>query len=79
MEIQEAISMSANLAKVGQSVKVLIDRADDEFLIGRTEFDSPEVDNEVLIRKGESAPAPGTFCKVRITHAESFDLFGDLE
>ncbi|MFZ4564137.1 MAG: 30S ribosomal protein S12 methylthiotransferase RimO, partial [Bacteroidales bacterium] len=50
-----------------------------DYFIGRTEFDSPEVDNEVLIMKNEHNLTPGTFCNVKITRAESFDLYAELQ
>jgi ribosomal protein S12 methylthiotransferase len=76
MSIQEKISLSANLAKVGKSLKVLVDRKEDEFYIARTEFDSPEVDNEVLIPAGDTKLHPGNFYKVEIFDALEFDLYG---
>jgi len=63
---------------VGQMLKVIIDREDDEFYVGRTEFDSPEVDGEVLISK-ESLLKKGEFCMVEITGAEEFDLYGKVK
>ena len=79
MEIQENISLSINQQKIGKSMKVLVDRAEDDFYIARTEHDSPEVDNEVLIRKGDEDIVSGTFRNVRITHVESFDLYAEIE
>ena len=52
MELQESIASSINESKVGQTLKVIIDREDPDYFVGRTEFDSPEVDGEVLIEKG---------------------------
>lgn len=80
MEIQEGISLKKNEQKIGQIFKVLIDREEGEYYIGRTEFDSPEVDNEVLIEI-ENAPATlkiGSFYNVKITEAEPHDLYGCL-
>jgi ribosomal protein S12 methylthiotransferase len=77
MGLQERISAELNAAKVGQFLKVIIDREDDEFFVGRTEFDSPEVDGEVLISK-ETPLKKGQFCMVEITSAEEFDLYGKV-
>lgn len=78
LELQEGISLEKNYSRIGEICKVLIDRIEGEFLVGRTEFDSPEVDNEVLINKGSSGLKPGDFCSVEITTAEEFDLYGLL-
>jgi ribosomal protein S12 methylthiotransferase len=75
MAVQQIISSQLNAAKVGQILKVLIDREDDEFYVGRTEFDSPEVDGEVFISK-ENELKRGHFYTVEITGAEEFDLYG---
>ena len=78
MAIQESISASLNEQKVGQTFKVLFDRKDNEHFIGRTEFDSPEVDNEVLIPAADTYVRVGDFADVKIKHATEFDLFGEL-
>ncbi len=78
MDIQENISFELNSHKVGQTLKVLVDREEGDYYVGRSEHDSPEVDNEVLIAKTGSLVAPGSFCNVKIIKAESFDLFGEL-
>jgi len=78
MEIQQEISASINNGKIGQVLKVIIDREDDEFFYGRTEFDSPEVDNEVIIKKEGSNTGPGNFCMAKITGAGEFDLFAEI-
>ncbi len=77
MELQQNISYELNQEKVGKTFDVLVDRKEGEFLVGRTEFDSPEVDNEVLIN---FAPAlkPGRFYKVKIKAADAFDLYGEV-
>ncbi len=75
MELQEEIALSVNEEKVGKTMKVIIDREDDEFYIGRTEYDSPEVDGEVLISK-EHLLTIGSFYNVKIDSAHPFDLFG---
>ena len=77
MAIQEEIAAEINVSKVGQEMKVIIDREDEEYYIGRTEFDSPEVDPEVLIGK-EKPLIIGDFYNVRITDAQTFDLFGEV-
>lgn len=78
MSIQETIAGEVNEAKVGQTMRVIIDREEDEYFVGRTEFDSPEVDGEVLIGK-EKPLQVGEFYPVRITGAETFDLYGETE
>lgn len=79
MGVQQHISLEKNQAKVGKNFKVMIDRMDDRYFIGRTEFDSPEVDNEVLIpiQEGDYASV-GRFVNVTINRAEEFDLYGSL-
>ena len=77
MEIQSGISFEMNQEKVGKTYNVLFDRAEGDYFIGRTEFDSPEVDNEVLVPKSEYVRL-GDFAKVKILRAEEFDLFGEL-
>lgn len=78
MELQEEIALSVNEEKVGKTVRVIVDREDEEFYFGRTEYDSPEVDGEVLIGK-ESELTIGCFCNVKIQSAHPFDLFGSPE
>lgn len=77
MAIQQKISELKNEQKIGQVMKVIVDREEDEFFVGRTEFDSPEVDNEVLIRKHPDIRV-GNFYRVRITDADAFDLWGEI-
>ncbi|MFM7667194.1 MAG: MiaB/RimO family radical SAM methylthiotransferase, partial [Bacteroidota bacterium] len=76
MELQSGISYELNQKKVGKTFKTLIDRAEGNYFIGRTEFDSPEVDNEVLLKKSEEYVRIGDFVDVTIDSAEHFDLFG---
>jgi ribosomal protein S12 methylthiotransferase len=78
MNIQQEISFDINQDKVGKHFKVLIDKKDGNYLTGRTEFDSPEVDNEVLIDARISYATPGTFVQVKIDRAEDFDLYGQI-
>ena len=77
METQEGISLSLNESKVGDTVKVIVDREDSEFYVGRTQFDSPEVDGEVLISK-EIKLNVGDFYDVTIESAYPFDLIGSV-
>ena len=79
MEIQEKISFELNNQKVGKTFKVLIDREEGNYYIGRTEFDSPEVDNEVLVEKDDIEIIPGNFYFVKIIKADYFDLYGQIE
>lgn len=77
MGLQQGISAQLNADKVGKTLKVIIDREDEEFFVGRTEFDSPEVDGEVLIGK-ETPLKKGQFYHVEITGSEEFDLYGKV-
>ena len=74
---QESISLNLNQKKIGKTFKVLIDRKEGEYYVGRTEFDSPEVDNEVLISIEEKIKI-GNFYQVKITDAAEFDLYGEI-
>ena len=76
MELQSDISYGLNQEKVGQTFKVLFDRKEGEYFIGRTEFDSPDVDNEVLVKATDSYVRMGDFAQVKITHADHYDLYG---
>ena len=78
MNIQQEVSFNINQDKIGKHFKVLIDKKEGNYLIGRTEFDSPEVDNEVLIDARISYATPGTFVQVKIDRAEDFDLYGQI-
>lgn len=75
MEIQQTISAELNESLVGKVLKVIIDREEGEFFVGRTEFDSPEVDQEVLIPLDYNL-IPGNFYNIKITKTEDFDLYG---
>jgi ribosomal protein S12 methylthiotransferase len=75
MEIQQTISSELNESLVGKVLKVIIDREEGEFFVGRTEFDSPEVDQEVLIPLDYNL-IPGNFYNIKITKTEDFDLYG---
>lgn len=76
MAIQQQISAEVQNCKVGQQLRVIIDRKEGEYYIGRTEFDSPEVDPEVLIPVSEGRLYTGRFYTVRINSADDFDLYG---
>jgi ribosomal protein S12 methylthiotransferase len=76
MAIQQSVSEELNMEKTGKVLKVIIDRKEGEFFVGRTEYDSPEVDNEVLINI-EYDLKPGNFYNIVITRATEFDLFGN--
>ena len=79
MALQQDISYKLNQQKVGQTYKVLFDRKEGEYFIGRTEFDSPDVDNEVLVKAvGDTYVRIGDFANVKITEASDFDLYGNL-
>lgn len=78
MEIQQAVSWSKNQDKIGKTFKVLFDRKEGDYFIGRTESDSPEVDNEVLVPADQQFARLGDFAWVEITHAEEFDLYGNI-
>ena len=80
MELQSGISYELNQQRVGKPFKVLIDRAEGNYFIGRSEYDSPEVDNEVLIRKDESTYCRiGDFVEVEIIKADHYDLYAKLK
>lgn len=78
MELQQEISLQCQEEKVGKVLRVIIDRLDGEYYIARTEFDSPEVDPEVLIPAESSDLTPGTFQQVRITSASPYELVAEL-
>jgi ribosomal protein S12 methylthiotransferase len=78
MEIQQGISFEKNQQKKGNMYKVLIDKKDGNYFVGRTEYDSPEVDNEVLIDAGKHYATVGSFVNVKIDSAEDFDLYGQI-
>jgi ribosomal protein S12 methylthiotransferase len=76
MELQSDISYRLNQEKVGKTFKVMFDRKEGEYFIGRTEFDSPDVDNEVLVKASDVYVRIGDFTQVKITHADHYDLYG---
>ena len=76
MSIQQSISAEINQAKIGKTLKVIIDRVEDKYFVGRTEFDSPEVDPEVLIPISKKGVVKGQFYQTKIVDATDFDLYG---
>ncbi len=78
MQVQQNISDNINQKKVGKIFKTLFDRKEGNYFIGRTEYDSPEVDNEVLVDAKENYVRVGDFANIKITSAEAFDLYGTL-
>ncbi|MDO3643262.1 30S ribosomal protein S12 methylthiotransferase RimO [Mucilaginibacter sp. L3T2-6] len=78
MEIQQGISFDKNQEKIGRTFKVLVDKKDGDYFVGRTEFDSPEVDNEVLIDASQDYATIGGYVNVQVDTAEDFDLYGHI-
>ena len=78
MALQQGISLELNQHKIGQTYKVLFDKKEGDYFIGRTEFDSPEVDNEVLVKADKDFVRVGDFANVKITSAEDYDLYGEV-
>jgi ribosomal protein S12 methylthiotransferase len=78
MELQRSISAKLNQLKIGNTLKVLIDRVEGDYFIGRTESDSPEVDNEVMIHSKDQYLRVGDFANIKIAEAEDYDLIGKL-
>ena len=78
MALQQEISAEVEAEKVGKTMKVIIDRKEGDYYIGRTEYCSPEVDPEVLIPASERTLRAGTFYQVRITNSDEFDLYGTV-
>ncbi len=76
MAVQQDISFDKNQEKIGQTIKVIFDKKEGDWFIGRTEFDSPEVDNEVLVSAKDNYVRIGDFTMVKITDATDFDLYG---
>ncbi len=78
MALQQTISLDLNYAKIGKTLKVIIDRKENNHYIGRSQFDSPEVDNEIIIENSLVELNIGNFYNVKILKAEDFDLFGEV-
>jgi ribosomal protein S12 methylthiotransferase len=79
MELQQQISQEINEARIGKTYKILVDGKEGEFYIGRTEYDSPEIDNEVLIQANDKKLKTGQFYNIQITMADAFDIFGRVK
>ncbi|MCR5042853.1 MAG: 30S ribosomal protein S12 methylthiotransferase RimO [Bacteroidaceae bacterium] len=79
MDLQQGISAEVQAEKVGQTLKVIIDRKEGEYYVGRTEFDSPEVDPEVLIPVADGVLRKGSFYNVHIVDSDDFDLYGKVK
>lgn len=77
MRVQEGISADVNASKVGQTFRVIVDREEEDFYVGRTQYDSPEVDPEILISK-DTPLSPGRFYQVKVIDAQAFDLYGKV-
>ena len=77
MRVQEGISADVNASKVGQTFRVIVDRVEEDFYVGRTQYDSPEVDPEILISK-DTPLSPGSFYQVKVIDAQAFDLYGKV-
>ena len=76
MAVQQEISEQLAAKEVGKTVRVMVDRKEGDFYVGRTESSSPEVDPEVLIPAEEKTLDIGAFCQVQITASDEFDLYG---
>ena len=77
MRVQEGISADVNASKVGQTFRVIVDREEEDFYVGLTQYDSPEVDPEILISK-DTPLSPGSFYQVKVIDAQAFDLYGKV-
>jgi len=78
MDLQSSISYEMNQQRIGETYKVLFDRKEGDYFIGRTEFDSPDVDNEVIVYAKEFYVRIGDFADVKITKADHYDLYGEV-
>ena len=78
MDLQSSISYEMNQQRIGETYKVLFDRKEGDYFIGRTEFDSPDVDNEVIVNANDFYVRIGDFADVKITKADHYDLYGEL-
>lgn len=79
MEVQQGISYELNQKKIGKTFKVLFDRKEGDYFYGRTQSDSPDVDNEVLVKADKNFVRVGDFANIKITSAEDFDLYGECK
>ncbi len=78
MELQSQISWEKNQEKIGKVFRCIFDRKEGAYFVGRTEFDSPDVDNTVLVSAENTYLSIGEFANIRITEAEEFDLYGEI-
>ena len=78
MELQSQISWEKNQERIGKTYRCIFDRKEGNYFIGRTEFDSPDVDNTVLVPAENIYLSIGEFAEIKITAAEEFDLYGEL-
>ena len=78
MELQAEISLEKNQEKIGKTFKCIFDRKEGNYFVGRTEYDSPDVDNTVLVPAENTYISIGEFVEVKITSAENFDLIGEI-
>ncbi|MNY61200.1 Ribosomal protein S12 methylthiotransferase RimO [compost metagenome] len=78
MELQSQISWDKNQKRIGEVYKCIFDRKEGNYFVGRTEYDSPDVDNTVLVSAEDTYISIGDFANVKITSAEEFDLYGEL-
>ena len=78
MDVQQDISLEINSKRLGRIEKVLIDRTEGGYYVGRTQYDSPEVDDEVLISMKDNKLKIGSFVNVKITQADYFDCYGEV-
>jgi ribosomal protein S12 methylthiotransferase len=78
MRLQERVSLENNARRIGQTMRVIIDRKEGDFYIGRSEYDSPEVDQELIIDSHGKRLLRGRFYNVTVTDCEDYDLFAEL-
>ena len=78
MRLQERVSLENNARRIGETMRVIIDRKEGDFYIGRSEYDSPEVDQELIIDSRGKRLLRGRFYSVRITDAEDYDLYAEI-
>ena len=78
MDVQQDISLEINQKRLGRTEKVLVDRTEGGYYVGRTQYDSPEVDDEVLISMKDNKLEIGSFVNVKITQADYFDCYGEV-
>ncbi len=78
MEIQQELAFEHNKKLIGNTFKVLFDKKEGGYFVGRTQFDSPDVDNEVLVSAEDSYISIGDFAQIKIIDATDFDIYGEL-